>query len=480
MNDRWSQIYKVLLLLGDFVALFLAFVGAYLLRVRVAHKPLAESVYATQYIKIFLIILPIWLLMFAFLGLYRREVYESRLRQAPRLVVGSGIGMFMAISYQYFSLETVFPGHIVPVYGALFALALLLVEREILRWIRLAAFRYPWGVGRIMIIGNAETTKNLAHMLADTRRTGYKVVAIVGRKSSVPAGMGHIRHFSSIPSALKELQNLRIDSVVQTEWYQQPELNSHIVEAVQAKHIDYKFIPTHNAFYTNSNTVELFHGLPTVNVHPTPLIGWGRIIKRAFDFFASLIGIILLSWLYLLIAITIKVTDPRGPVIFSQKRITRHGRTFKFYKFRSMKHKYSGPTAIESFKKMKRPDLIAEYEKYRKVQNDPRVTFIGKILRATSLDELPQFFNVLKGDISLVGPRAFLPEELVLYKASPLLLSVRTGITGLWQVSGRSHLTFEQRLELELYYVQHWSFLLDLRILMRTVWVVLFNRGGAK
>jgi exopolysaccharide biosynthesis polyprenyl glycosylphosphotransferase len=478
MNDRWSQIYKVLLLLGDFVALLVALIAAYLLRVHIGHKPLAESVYALQYVKVFLVILPIWLLMFAFLGLYRREIYESRLRQAPRLAVGSAIGMLLAISYQYFSLETIFPGHSVPAYGAVLAFGLLLFEREILRAIRLAAFRYPWGVARIMIIGNAETTKNLAHMLADTKKTGYKVVAIVGRKSSVPAGMGHITHFSSITNALKQLDRLRIDNVVQTEWYQQPELNSHIVEAVQAKHIDYKFIPTHNAFYTNSNTVELFHGLPTVNVHPTPLIGWGRIIKRAFDFVISLLGLVLLSWLFVLIAIAIKVTDPRGPVIFSQKRITRHGKSFRFYKFRSMKHTYSGPSALTSFKKMNRPDLVAEYEKYRKVQNDPRVTFIGKFLRATSLDELPQIWNICKGDISLVGPRAFLPEELELYKTSPLLLSVRTGLTGLWQVSGRSNLTFEQRLELELYYVQHWNFLLDLRIIMRTVWVVLFSRGA--
>ena len=129
---------------------------------------------------------------------------------------------------------------------------------------------------------------------------------------------------------------------------------------------------------------------------------------------------------------------------------------------------------------MGRDDLVREYTKYRKVKHDPRITRFGRFLRATSLDELPQLLNVLRGDLSLVGPRPILPQELRLYLGrGSLLHSVKSGLTGLWQVSGRSDLPFEKRVELELFYAQNWSFWLDIKILFKTIGVVLF-RSGAK
>ncbi|HSX27958.1 MAG TPA: sugar transferase [Candidatus Saccharimonadales bacterium] len=478
MNDRWSQLYRILLLLGDFTVLLLAFTVSYIVRVKLTHRPLAENVYARDYLIIFLSILPFWLMLFAFLGLYNKQVYENRPSQVARLIIGSAVGIMFVISYSFFARVAIFPARIVPLYAFGFALLLLLIEREVMRWLRFWAYRHKWGITRVMLIGNAEATRELASLMRGSMRTGYKVVSIVGRKSAIPKGMHGIHHFRTIPVALAKLKELDIDTVVQTEWYQEHEINTRILEAAQQLHLGYKFIPTQSEFYTNSNTVELFQGLPTVSVHPTPLVGWGRIVKRAFDTGTSVLALIVLSPVFLLIALLIKLTDPKGPIIFYQERVTRHGRLFRFYKFRSMKHQYSGISAITAFTRMKRPDLVKEYEKYRKVADDPRITTVGKFLRKFSLDELPQFWNVARGDISLVGPRAFLPEELDLYQASPLLLSVRTGITGLWQVSGRSNLTFEQRLELELYYVQNWSFWSDIRIILRTFKVVLFGKGA--
>lgn len=478
MNDRWSQIYRVLLVLGDFFVLLLGFVLAYIIRVRLDDKPLGEQVAAFTYLEIFLILLPFWLVLFAYLGLYNKVVYENRTSQAVRLLVGSVIGIMFVITYDFFNNEPIFPGRIVPLYALASGFVLLLIEREFMRAVRFWAFRRKWGINRVMLIGNAETSQELAQLMKHSKRTGYRVVAIVGRKASIPEGMSGIRHFKTIPAALAKLDALDVDTVIQTEWYQEHQINSDILQAAQQRHLGYKFIPSQNEFYTNSNSVELFHGLPAVTVHPTPLIGWGRIVKRLFDTAVSALALIIFSPLFLLIMLFIKMTDPKGPVIFSQKRVTRHGRLFDFYKFRTMKHQYSGKSALAVFKKMGRDDLVEEYEKYRKVTNDPRVSAIGKFLRKTSLDELPQFWNVLKGDISLVGPRAFLPEELKLYETSPLLLSVRTGITGLWQVSGRNNLTFEQRLELELYYVQNWSFWTDIRIILRTFKVVFFGKGA--
>ena len=145
-----------------------------------------------------------------------------------------------------------------------------------------------------------------------------------------------------------------------------------------------------------------------------------------------------------------------------------------------MRPEFGGRDAADEFRAMGRDDLATEYEQYRKVVSDPRITRFGKFLRDTSLDELPQLFNVLRGDLSLVGPRPILPQEAKFSPARTALLhSVKSGVTGLWQVSGRSNLSFEERIELELFYAQNWSFWLDVKILFKTVAVV-FRKTGAK
>jgi lipopolysaccharide/colanic/teichoic acid biosynthesis glycosyltransferase len=169
--------------------------------------------------------------------------------------------------------------------------------------------------------------------------------------------------------------------------------------------------------------------------------------------------------------------DP-GPIIFRQKRITRFNNRFGAYKFRTMKRKYSGREPVEAFKLMGRNDLVAAFQKAEKLPEDPRVSLIGRFLRRFSIDELPQLLNVIKGDISLVGPRAVIEEELKFYgRKSPMLLSVKTGITGLAQVSGRSSLDYYERAKLDLYYVQNWSFWMDIMILIKTFRVVLGRSG---
>ena len=187
----------------------------------------------------------------------------------------------------------------------------------------------------------------------------------------------------------------------------------------------------------------------------------------------------LLSPVFLVLIVLQKIFNP-GPIFYISKRLSQFSKPVQLIKFRSMRDR---PTAhldaAEEFRMMGRMDLVEEYEQNRKVANDPRISAFGNFLRKTSLDELPQLFNVLRGDLSLVGPRPILPQEAKFSRSRTALLhSVKSGVTGLWQVSGRSELNFDERIELELYYAQNWSFWLDIKILFKTVKVVFFGKGA--
>lgn len=169
-----------------------------------------------------------------------------------------------------------------------------------------------------------------------------------------------------------------------------------------------------------------------------------------------------------------------GGVFFRQTRLTRFNRTFRVYKFQTMRTAYNGLSPEEAFEKMGRPDLIETYRNAGdQLVDDPRIGRFGRFLRATSLDELPQLINVVRGDISLVGPRALVPQELDSYAKKHAILSVKSGLTGLAQVSGRRDIPFEERRKLDLYYVQNWTFMFDIIILFKTIRIV-FTRTGAK
>ena len=201
---------------------------------------------------------------------------------------------------------------------------------------------------------------------------------------------------------------------------------------------------------------------------------WGyRFCKRAFDIVFSLVVLIGLSWLYLIIAIAIKLDDPNGPVIFSQTRVGKDGREFRMYKFRSM----------VSDAEVRLADLLDKNEKTGpvfKLHDDPRVTRVGRILRKVSLDELPQFLNVLKGDLSVVGPRPALPKEVTEYIARDRQrLLVKQGLTCFWQVqSDRDDISFEEWIDLDLAYVRECSALTDLKLIVQTVGCVLTAQGS--
>ncbi len=201
-----------------------------------------------------------------------------------------------------------------------------------------------------------------------------------------------------------------------------------------------------------------------------------RPIKRTFDILFSLLVLIAGMPLYLILAVAIKMTS-RGPIFFSQARVGRAGKLFKCYKFRSM---VENAEACQQQIIDANPELQHEWLASRKLKSDPRVTFLGNFLRKTSLDELPQFWNVIKGDLSVVGPRPVVVEEMLTYYGNKAekILSVRPGITGLWQVSGRNDITYSKRLQLDEKYVENYSMMLDLKLIAKTIPSMIFPDGA--
>ena len=457
--------------------LALAFGLAYIIRVQIDPRPLVAPVYASEYLLSFLAVAPIWLLIFASLGLYRASTYNRRLVEWAYVGVGSFIGILLIIGWEYVTGGHFFPARLAVVYALIGSFVLIVFGREILKLARRVLFQAGRGISRVLIIGNSPATRDIAEGLADTRHSGYHISAIAGPKTIVPA-TSRATHFSSLEKALKAIDDLHITTIIQTDLYDSPTRNQKILSAAQTRHISYSFIPGETEFYAGKNTVDIFLGYPMISVSQTPLIGWGAVVKAILDRIASVLFVIIFSPLFLLLIVLQKILNP-GPVFYVSKRLSQFSKPFGLIKFRSMGAQYGKKDAAIEFAEMGRDDLVAEYKVNHKVENDPRITWFGKFLRATSLDELPQLFNVVKGDLSLVGPRPILPQEV---KFSPgrtaLLHSVKSGVTGLWQVSGRSDLSFDERISLELFYARNWSFWLDVKILAKTPIVILFRRGA--
>lgn len=482
MRRRNIRFYSLILIIVDLLVLIGAFVLSYVVRVQYDPRPLLTNIYAYDYLISFLLIVPFWILIFALLGLYHPNTYNRRLVEWAKIGVGVFIGILLILGWQYVSDKDFFPARLVAVYALVGSFVLIVIEREILRLIRSRMFRYGRGVSRVLIIGNSGVTTDIAKSLADTEKSGYKIVAIAGPKKILPEDIG-AHHYSLVEAALKDLEVNNITHIIQTDLYENSERNQKILSTAQENHIAYSFIPAEAEFYSGKNAVDVFLGYPMINVYQTPLIGWGAIIKRIFDFAVSLVLFIILLPLFIVVAILQKIFNP-GTIFYRNMRLSKFSRPVALLKFRTMTHlpgfDSDNVDDAAEYRAMGREDLAVEYEKTHKApDNDPRVNAFGRFLRRTSIDELPGIINVLKGDLSLVGPRPILPQEVKLARGkSSVLHSVKSGVTGLWQVSGRSELSFDERIELELFYAQNWTFWLDIKILFKTILVVIRGRGA--
>lgn len=333
-------------------------------------------------------------------------------------------------------------------------------------------------IRKTIILGAGDTGRMILKALRSEPNQGYRVVGFLDdAPEKVDMYIDGIKVYRGIQKAEDYIRQCNIRDIFIAMPDAEKESIQELINRLQHKVERIFFIPDISGLAVLGTNLHHFFQEQTIaleikNSLENPL---NIIIKRLFDFIVSILLLIFLCLPVVIIALLIKLDSP-GPAIFSQERIGRNGRRIKCYKFRTMYE-----DAEERLKDLLEKDERArqEWETYWKIKDDPRITRIGSFLRKTSLDELPQLFNVLKGEMSLIGPRPYLPEEFrQIGEKISVCLSVLPGITGLWQVSGRSNTNYEYRVALDLWYVRNWNLWLDVVILFKTIKVVLRREGA--
>jgi exopolysaccharide biosynthesis polyprenyl glycosylphosphotransferase len=482
MRKRSELFFSLILVPLDYLALVAAFVAAYIVRVKFDPRPVAHPVAALTFLKLALILLPIWILIFALTGLYNQSNQRRRLDEVGKIFVAVSGGVMFIILLDFLQRNSIFPSKSVPVYVYGFSLVSVLLVRTIVRAIQRGLFRKNVGVHRALIIGSGVLAQRIAGSLVPA--SGYQIAGCIDSAKGAGRRMKGITVYKSFEDAIEVLGHRGFDEIIQADSALEQEEILNLVTYATNHHLSYRFVPNQFGLYAVNSEMGNMAGIPVVEIKLTPLDGWGRILKRAFDVSGSFIGIILLSPVFAVIAIIIKLRDP-GPVFYRHRRLSRTGRELYMFKFRSMSQKFStdpkfkGKSPEEVFDVLGRPELAEEFKVAQKVQDDPRISQIGRFLRSSSLDELPQLLNVFKGDMSLVGPRPVVPVELERYgDFGASFLALKPGITGLWQISGRNDISYDERVKLDIFYVEHWSLWLDMKILTKTVLVILGRKGA--
>ena len=474
MRKKSDFILRFCLIIGDALALILSFAMAYFIRVHVDPRPYVFESQLLEFTWTIVFLVPIMLVILAALGLYKKSIFlgRSRFPERMRLVLAAILSVAALIVYDFFVGENLFPVRVMALTAVVLCFVFLLAERIIVRFAVRQIFKNDYGTKRVVIIGNHKNTEYLADYITSMPECGYRLAGIVANRKYIPRDL-KTHQYSSLKDALKKA---RADVIFQTD----EKSTEYVYKQAITRHLLYYFVPSETALSSHFGELELVGNTPAVLVMATPLTGGYAVVKRLFDILFSLMAIIITAIPMAVVWLVLKLSDFKHSPIYADDRLTQYNRKFKCYKFRSMKSEYSGLTAEEAFTKMGKPELIKKYRKNGDyMKNDPRITKIGRFIRKTSLDELPQLFNILKGDISLIGPRALLPGELRDYGDRSLLLTVKSGLTGFAQVSGRRDISFEERRALDIYYVRNWSLLLDLQIFFKTIAIV-FKREGAK
>jgi exopolysaccharide biosynthesis polyprenyl glycosylphosphotransferase len=471
--DR-SRLSLLLLILADLLAINLAYAAAYWLRYEYG---LGGRITAFNDVP-YLAYLPWGLALSLFLvPAYRVEgLYHNRRRHSlPESVYAITTGTLVGVS-----LLTVVLYGVRPVAQSRlmlgYATSLIILAVSLLRWMHLAwrqhRYRKGLGVTRTLIVGAGEVGRAVMRNIIAQPDLGFRVVGFLDDSPDKRAQpIGRFEPLGNTEELQAVLEAHPVDTVILTLPWRARERIVGLVRICEDKGIRVRIVP--DLFQMSLNRVDLdsLGGIPLIAVRAPSLRGWPFQIKRALDIGISAVLLLLISPILLLIAIAIRL-ESHGDILFRQPRVGRDGQTFTCFKFRSMvEGADNARAALWRHNEATGPIF--------KMRDDPRITRVGRFIRRFSIDELPQLWNVLRGDMSLVGPRPPMPSEVASYADwHRRRLEVAPGITGLWQVSGRSDLTFDEMVLLDLFYAENWSLGLDLKILLRTVPTVLRGTGA--
>lgn len=459
-NDIIAGVFRVIL---DFLSVGLAWYLAYFIRPYADLIPFVESDFlvsdlpALSFFRPFSFIASTFLvLLFALLGYYKIGQKFDWVKELFRIIFGVFLWGMLIVSY--FSLvrhEPIF-SRVMLYQGMLFSFIIIYFLRIVVYFLMNAIWQNGKFSKKVLLFGGGKFLELLEKNIP----------------LSYPYILSGIVTEDQIGDLEKIAKKLNVDEIWQVSPNLSPKKIAKIHEISAANHFAFRFIPNDPEGAFIKMNVEFIGGIPVFEPVQSNLDGWGRVAKRFFDIIVSSLLIILLIPFFLIIIAFIKL-DSAGPIFFIKERVGKKGKSFKMIKFRSM---------IQDADKKKEKLIVNSHRQdgpFFKIKNDPRITKFGKFLRRFSIDELPQLFNVLMGDMSLTGPRPHFSNEIEEFTASQKrILRVRPGITGLSQVSGRSDLPFKKEIELDLFFIQNWSFLLEVKILFKTFWVVLCGKGA--
>lgn len=387
-------------------------------------------------------------------------------------VVNATTTAIMLLIVLVFFYRRLFYSRIIFVYAGILIVVLLGLAR-LVRQVLLARLRQAGlGVDRVLIIGAGEVGRAVMRNLVAQPELGYRLVGFLDddpeRGSTDIGPFKALGPLENLPQVVREHA---IDQVIITLPWQYHRKTVYLVAEAERSGVRARVVPDLFQLSLGGVDVEAINGIPLISVKDTALSGFNLLVKRTFDLVLASLALLVLMPLCLVIALAIRLDSP-GPILFRQQRAGRRGRPFMVYKFRSMiENAESELERLRALNEASGPMF--------KIKEDPRRTRVGRFLRATSLDEVPQFLNVLRGEMSLVGPRPALLSEVAQYQDwHRKRLEAQPGMTGLWQVSGRSNLSFDEMAMLDIYYIENWSLGLDISILFRTVPQVLFAEGA--
>ncbi len=456
---------------GDLMLTALALWLAEVVRraVPLGREILAGTVYLTP--AIFGVVLAVWSLVFVFFGIYAATPRRRAIEEVRALVSATSVAVLLFAGAIYFTRTRDF-SRLLMVYFFVMDLSFLIGWRWMVKvGVALGRGNAP-GRCRTLVVGNGPTAVEVARRIQEHPWAGFQFVGF--------ARDNHSRHCQEQSNGLVlgDLETLpqvarehAIDSVILALSIEQAHLVSALILKLQDAPVQIHIVPDYVGVVSLAPQVEDLYGIPLIEIAELDISGLNHFLKRTMDLAITLIAGVVLLPVSLVIALAIRLDSP-GPILFTQWRVGQNGRQFKMYKFRSMV--VNAPALLEQV--LRQRNLAAHA---LKVKDDPRITRVGQVLRRASLDELPQLLNVLKGDMSLVGPRPEEPRIVQTYDAwQRKRLSVKPGMTGPMQVNGRGDLALDDRVRLELDYIQRYSILEDIRLLALTLPAIISGRGS--